>query len=96
MSREVVTFSIQPATQGMLPEILSIEEASFTAPWTGKMFEAELTRNPFSWCRVAMMAVIDTCPMMLKALSTVRNDGLAIEKNTMSASKVKTGAILRN
>ena len=56
MSREVVTFSIEPATQGMLPEILSIEEASFTAPWTWKMFEAELTRNPFSWCRVARMA----------------------------------------
>ena len=44
----------------------------------------------------AMMPVIDTCDMMLKALSTVRKDGLAIEKKTMSAKSVKTGAILRN
>jgi [ribosomal protein S18]-alanine N-acetyltransferase len=55
MTHDVVTFSIEPATFGMLPDILSIEEASFTAPWTRKMFEVELTHNPFSWSSVARM-----------------------------------------
>jgi ribosomal-protein-alanine N-acetyltransferase len=53
MSRETITYCIEPATLGVLPDILAIEEASFTAPWTRKMFEAELTENPFNWCCVA-------------------------------------------
>jgi ribosomal-protein-alanine N-acetyltransferase len=32
----------------MLPEILHLEEACFSAPWTRKMLEAELTGNQFA------------------------------------------------
>jgi len=39
---------IEPATVESLPDILHIEEACFSAPWTRKMLEAELRGNPFA------------------------------------------------
>ena len=39
---------IEPATVEELPDILQIEEACFSAPWTRKMLEAELSGNPFA------------------------------------------------
>ncbi|RPH78664.1 MAG: ribosomal-protein-alanine N-acetyltransferase [Nitrospiraceae bacterium] len=39
---------IEPATVEALPDILQIEEACFSAPWTRKMLEAELGGNPFA------------------------------------------------
>ncbi|MBI3355840.1 MAG: hypothetical protein HY038_03550, partial [Nitrospirae bacterium] len=51
MARE---FQIVPATAEMLPEILSLEEACFSAPWTHKMLEAELTGNQFAHFLVAI------------------------------------------
>jgi ribosomal-protein-alanine N-acetyltransferase len=45
---------ILPATAAMLPEIVSLEEACFSAPWTRKMLEAELTGNPFAHFLVAL------------------------------------------
>lgn len=39
---------IEPATVESLPDILQIEEACFSAPWTRKMFHAELSGNPFA------------------------------------------------
>ncbi|HEU4685915.1 MAG TPA: ribosomal protein S18-alanine N-acetyltransferase, partial [Nitrospira sp.] len=42
-----------PATAQDLPEILQIEEACFSAPWTSKMLEAELTGNQFARFLVA-------------------------------------------
>ena len=45
---------ILPATAEMLPEIVSLEEACFSAPWTRKMLEAELTGNPFAHFLVAL------------------------------------------
>jgi len=39
---------IEPATVEALPDILQIEEACFSAPWTRKMLEAELSGNPFA------------------------------------------------
>jgi ribosomal-protein-alanine N-acetyltransferase len=39
---------IEPATIEALPDILKIEEACFSAPWTRKMLEAELSGNPFA------------------------------------------------
>ena len=39
---------IEPATVGSLPDILQIEEACFSAPWTRKMLLAELSGNPFA------------------------------------------------
>jgi len=41
---------IEPATVESLPDILQIEEACFSAPWTRKMLEAELVQPicPFS------------------------------------------------
>jgi ribosomal-protein-alanine N-acetyltransferase len=47
-------FRIIPATADMLPDIVQIEEACFSAPWTRKMLEAELTGNQFANFRVAV------------------------------------------
>jgi [ribosomal protein S18]-alanine N-acetyltransferase len=50
----MVDLQILPATEEMLPEIVSLEEACFSAPWTRKMLEAELTGNPFAHFLVAL------------------------------------------
>jgi ribosomal-protein-alanine N-acetyltransferase len=50
MARE---FQIVQATADMLPAILQLEEACFSAPWTRKMLEAELTGNQFARFLVA-------------------------------------------
>ena len=39
---------IEPATVEALPDILQIEDACFSSPWTRKMLEAELSGNPFA------------------------------------------------
>ena len=39
---------IEPATVEALPDILQIEEACFSTPWTRKMLQAELSGNPFA------------------------------------------------
>jgi ribosomal-protein-alanine N-acetyltransferase len=44
---------IEPATIQALPDILQIEEACFSTPWTRKMLEAELSGNPFAHFLVA-------------------------------------------
>ena len=44
---------IEPATVEALPDILHIEEACFSAPWTRKMLEAELSGNPFAYFLLA-------------------------------------------
>jgi ribosomal-protein-alanine N-acetyltransferase len=46
-------WTIEPATPECLSEILRIEEACFSAPWTRKMLEAELSGNPFAHFLVA-------------------------------------------
>jgi [ribosomal protein S18]-alanine N-acetyltransferase len=48
-----LTWTIEPATPQCLSEILRIEEACFSAPWTRKMLEAELSGNPFAHFLVA-------------------------------------------
>lgn len=45
--RTTPRFLFGPAQAGDLDRLLEIEQASFTAPWTRRMFEAEL-QNPFS------------------------------------------------
>jgi ribosomal-protein-alanine N-acetyltransferase len=47
---------IEPATVEALPDILQIEEACFSAPWTRKMLEAELSGNPFAYFLLAKQA----------------------------------------
>lgn len=47
-------FRIVPATADMLSEIVQLEEACFSAPWTRKMLEAELTGNRFAHFCVAI------------------------------------------
>jgi ribosomal-protein-alanine N-acetyltransferase len=37
-----------PGTVEYLDAIMRIEDASFSAPWTRRMFEVELTDNPFA------------------------------------------------
>ena len=44
---------IVPATPDMLPDILALEEACFSSPWTRKMLEGELTSNHFARFLVA-------------------------------------------
>ena len=50
----VCDVQIVAASAEMLPEILRLEEACFSAPWTRKMLEAELTGNPFAHFLVAI------------------------------------------
>ena len=40
--------AIEPVTMTDLDRIVEIAQASFTSPWTRKMFEAELSGNPFA------------------------------------------------
>ena len=49
----VSTWEILPAIRDDLADILAIEEACFSAPWTRKMVEAELTGNQFAHFLVA-------------------------------------------
>ena len=51
----MVDLHILPATSEMLPEIVALEEACFSAPWTRKMLEAELRGNPFAHFLVAWL-----------------------------------------
>jgi ribosomal-protein-alanine N-acetyltransferase len=44
---------IRPARLESLSEILAVEEACFSAPWTRKMLEGELSGNPFAHFLVA-------------------------------------------
>ena len=39
---------IEPATADVLDEVLAIEQACFSAPWTRKMLAAELSGNQFA------------------------------------------------
>jgi len=39
---------IEPATAEALDEVLAIEQACFSSPWTRKMLAAELSGNPFA------------------------------------------------
>jgi len=50
---------IVPASQGDLEDLLRIEEACFSAPWTRKMMEAELGGNPFAHFLLAKEAGTD-------------------------------------
>jgi ribosomal-protein-alanine N-acetyltransferase len=50
---------IEPATVEALPDILHIEEACFSAPWTRKMLEKELNGNPFAHFLVAKRVLQD-------------------------------------
>ncbi len=56
MNRDKVRleFQILPATPEMLPDILALEEACFSSPWTRKMLETELLGNQFAHFLVAM------------------------------------------
>lgn len=47
---------IRPMTLGEIDEVLAIERASFSQPWTRTMFEWELTENP---CARFFVAVAD-------------------------------------
>jgi len=47
---------IERATARDLDRIVQIEQESFSVPWTRKMFEAELTQNPFGHLHVARPA----------------------------------------
>src|SRR5262245_17434998 len=49
----VSAYEILPATSADLGDILLIEEACFSAPWTRKMLEAELNGNQFAHFLVA-------------------------------------------
>ncbi len=47
------TVQIIPATLDDLPDLVRLEEACFSAPWTRKMLTAELTGNQFAHFLVA-------------------------------------------
>lgn len=51
--QQISRIFFEPATVQDLDDILRIEQASFSVPWTRKMFEAELSGNPFGHLSVA-------------------------------------------
>lgn len=51
---------IDPATLADLPDLLRLEEACFSAPWTRKMFEAELMGNQFARFLIARQRDLET------------------------------------
>lgn len=44
---------IEPLTHDDIDDVLAIEEAAFTNPWTRAMYVAELENNEFSFCFLA-------------------------------------------
>jgi ribosomal-protein-alanine N-acetyltransferase len=55
--REVsVSVDVAPMKEGDLEEVMRIERASFSSPWSRKMFEAEVSGNPFSFAFVVRPA----------------------------------------
>ena len=55
-SRYTAALLIEAATLADLDDIVGIEEACFSAPWTRKMLEAELVGNQFSSFLIAKQA----------------------------------------
>jgi ribosomal-protein-alanine N-acetyltransferase len=64
-SHEAGAIWIEPATLADLNAIVRIEEACFSAPWTRKMLEAELSGNQFSCFLVAKQADESTDPRLV-------------------------------
>jgi ribosomal-protein-alanine N-acetyltransferase len=60
-----IGFRTTPATISDLDAILQIEQQSFTAPWTRKMFEAELSGNKFGHLWSARLPGEDDSPERL-------------------------------
>jgi [ribosomal protein S18]-alanine N-acetyltransferase len=60
---------IEPATRTDVDDIVCIEEACFSAPWTRKMLEAELVGNRFSSFLVAKQA--DQTPVGIRIIGYV-------------------------
>jgi len=56
------SWTILPATPEFLSDILKIEEACFSAPWTRKMLEAELSGNPFAHFLLAKVGEAEGSP----------------------------------
>ena len=46
--RTLDSLILEPGTVQHLDAIMRVEESSFSAPWTRRMFEVELTDNPFA------------------------------------------------
>jgi ribosomal-protein-alanine N-acetyltransferase len=46
--RALDSLILEPGTVQHLDAIMRVEESSFSAPWTRRMFEVELTDNPFA------------------------------------------------
>jgi ribosomal-protein-alanine N-acetyltransferase len=57
-----MTLEIQPMRREDLPEVLTIEVASFPLPWTKEMFENELARRDLSEALVARLPDAGTPP----------------------------------
>jgi ribosomal-protein-alanine N-acetyltransferase len=53
-SDERTAIAIRPMRAEDLDQVMAIDERSFTMPWRRKMFEAELTGNPFASLAVAV------------------------------------------
>jgi len=51
-----VPLAIEPMTVDDLQDVLAIERASFTSPWTESNFRHEIVENPLAWNLVARAA----------------------------------------
>jgi len=59
---------MEPGTVQHLDAIMRIEESSFSAPWTRRMFEVELTDNPFARLLTAHIENPDQLPARSRTL----------------------------
>jgi ribosomal-protein-alanine N-acetyltransferase len=50
---EDICYVLEPMLEGDLPEVLAIEEESFSNPWTRESFLHEINKNPYSRPKVA-------------------------------------------
>jgi [ribosomal protein S18]-alanine N-acetyltransferase len=66
--QELGTLLLEAGTVQHLDAIMGIEESSFSAPWSRKMFEVELTDNPFARFLTAHIGGTGQSPVVSREL----------------------------
>jgi ribosomal-protein-alanine N-acetyltransferase len=79
--------AVEPMTLDDLPEVLAIERAAFTSPWTEDNFRHEVEDNPLAWNLVAR----DGRKIVAFACTYVVSDELMINDLAVDASERRRG-----
>jgi ribosomal-protein-alanine N-acetyltransferase len=64
-SQPIPDLLIEPMRKADLPEVLGIEVASFSLPWTEEMFDNELTQDALAEVLVARLPTVRTPPPLV-------------------------------